>query len=276
MADIDLQSLGQRLGEAITPTPRDAPQVRYGTIDAVNADGTLDVTIDGTTLRGMCATTGCVGAQAGMRCVVLRQGALATVVGLVANSSLGGIRLPNDGRIESTSAADPADWHNLIAWIGDTIHVGNGTYNQQTGKTSVYGNEVHLISRSGVRVDGHYIPLGNVSKWYSSSNTAVTTTSSVTLGSVTHTSQTGKVLVFADMMLKTSANTSTMRIFQGSTQLSSNGTNITTPVRITRMFDASHTRGAELTYSLRMYSQNTSTTATFPSYNSAELVIIDI
>ena len=93
MADLDLQSLGMRLGEAITPTPRDAPQVRYGTIAAVNADGTLDVAIDGTTLRGMCATTGCVGASAGMRCVVLRQGALATVVGLVANTTLAGITI---------------------------------------------------------------------------------------------------------------------------------------------------------------------------------------
>ena len=93
MDGLDLQSLGMRLGEAITPTPRDAPQVRYGTIDAVNANGTLDVTIDGTTLRGMCATTGCVGASAGMRCVVLRQGALATVVGLVANTDLAGITI---------------------------------------------------------------------------------------------------------------------------------------------------------------------------------------
>lgn len=88
MADLDLMSLGQRLGEAITPTPSNAPQVSYGTVDAVNADGTLDVELYGTTLRGLVATTGCVGAQAGMRCLVLRQGALATVVGLVASADL--------------------------------------------------------------------------------------------------------------------------------------------------------------------------------------------
>lgn len=91
MADLDLQSLGQRLGEAITPTPSNAPQVRYATIATVNADGTLDVTIDGTTLRGVCATTGCVGAAEGMRCVVLRQGPLATVVGLIASTDLGDV-----------------------------------------------------------------------------------------------------------------------------------------------------------------------------------------
>ena len=128
MADLDLQSLGMRLGEAITPTPRDAPQVRYGTIDAVNADGTLDVTIDGTTLRGMCATTGCVGASAGMRCVVLRQGALATVVGLVANADLAGISIGGALDVGGTitanqrlveKAALPVLWSGVL-WPTDT------------------------------------------------------------------------------------------------------------------------------------------------------------
>lgn len=185
MADLDLMSLGQRLGEAITPTPSNAPQVSYGTVAAVNADGTLDVELYGTTLRGLVATTGCVGAQAGMRCVVLRQGALATVVGLVASSSLGGIRLPNDGRIESTSAADPADWQNLIAWIGDTIHIGNGTYNQQTGKTSLYGNAVHIMSRDkriylngGNYLNDHVTGAGTINTSY------LNTTSSITFNKI--------------------------------------------------------------------------------------------
>lgn len=85
------RQLGNGLGETLAVHPSDAPHVRYGTIAAVNADGTLDVAIDGTTLRGMCATTGCVGAAEGMRCVVLRQGPLATVVGLVANTNLADI-----------------------------------------------------------------------------------------------------------------------------------------------------------------------------------------
>lgn len=121
MADLDLQSLGMRLGEAITPTPRDAPQVRYGTIDTVNADGTLDVTIDGTTLRGMCATTGCVGAQAGMRCVVLRQGALATVVGLVANTYLVDVRAPDGGLA--------AKWLSVNGGAAAITSGGNATVN---------------------------------------------------------------------------------------------------------------------------------------------------
>lgn len=82
--------------------PSDAPHVRYATVAAVNTDGTLDVTIDGTTLRGMCATTGCVGAAEGMRCVVLRQGPLATVVGLVANTDLADV---TDGWHGTTAAS---------------------------------------------------------------------------------------------------------------------------------------------------------------------------
>lgn len=114
MADLDLQSLGMRLGEAITPTPRDAPQVRYGTVAAVNADGTLDVSIDGTTLRGVCATTGCVGAAEGMRCVVLRQGPLATVVGLIASESLKNVHL-TDGLVN-------ASW----GFAGHSLNVNDG------------------------------------------------------------------------------------------------------------------------------------------------------
>ena len=111
MADLDLQSLGMRLGEAITPTPRDAPQVCYGTIDAVNANGTLDVVLYGTTLRGLVATTGCVGAAAGMRCVVLRQGPLATVVGLVANTDLADLSIPGDASIGGSMS------------VGSTVHL---------------------------------------------------------------------------------------------------------------------------------------------------------
>lgn len=183
MADLDLMSLGQRLGEAIAPTPSDASQVGYGTVAAVNADGTLDVELHGATLRGLCATTGCVGAQAGMRCVVLRQGPLATVVGLIANYALSGINLPNDGRIKSTSAADPTNYQNIIAWINDTIHIGNGTYNQETGKTSLYGNAVHILSRDkriylngGNYLNDAVAGSGTINATYLNTNSSVTLT----------------------------------------------------------------------------------------------------
>lgn len=148
MADLDLQSLGMRLGEAITPTPRDAPQVRYGTIGAVNADGTLDVAIDGTTLRGMCATTGCVGASAGMRCVVLRQGALATVVGLIAGHDLGNIVLPNRKSIFGTDSHGDPLYVFEPRNVNDNAAINFHGYADSNSSTEIYGNELHLISRN--------------------------------------------------------------------------------------------------------------------------------
>ena len=166
MADLDLQSLGMRLGEAITPTPRDAPQVRYGTIDAVNADGTLDVTIDGTTLRGMCATTGCVGAQAGMRCVVLRQGALATVVGLIANDVLsevittdGGFQgkwLLINGGTASITSYGTGTFSNLVVTGGISSYIGDFWTGAWTASSSS-GNNQQMTAKTPPLAAGTYI-----------------------------------------------------------------------------------------------------------------------
>lgn len=136
---LDLQALGMRLGEAIAPTPSDASQVGYGTVAAVNADGTLDVELHGATLRGLCATTGCVGAQAGMRCVVLRQGPLATVVGLIASTDLWDITLPDGdvnvgGDVNANGAVNAtggmrANWLSVNGGAAAITSGGNATVN---------------------------------------------------------------------------------------------------------------------------------------------------
>lgn len=157
MADIDLQSLGMRLGEAITPTPSNAPQVRYGTIATVNADGTLDVTIDGTTLRGVCATTGCVGAAEGMRCVVLRQGPLATVVGLIASTDLGDIYLPNAKSIYGIDTNGNARVALQAINTNDNLVLGWGGYAASQGSTNLYGNDLNITSRNKPTINGALI-----------------------------------------------------------------------------------------------------------------------
>lgn len=166
MADLDLQSLGMRLGEAITPTPSNAPQVRYATVAAVNSGGTLDVTIDGTTLRGVCATTGCVGAAAGMRCVVLRQGPLATVVGLVANTDLsevitadGGFQgkwlLVNGGTASITSYGN-ATFANLVVTGSINSNIGN-FYTGAWTATSCSGNNQQMTAKTPPLAAGTYL-----------------------------------------------------------------------------------------------------------------------
>lgn len=184
MADIDLQSLGQRLGEAITPTPRDAPQVRYATVAAVNSDGTLDVTIDGTTLRGVCATTGCVGAAEGMRCVVLRQGPLATVVGLVANADLKDINLPNNGRIYAPDS-DGVVREVLQTSHGDDVSLGYGNYANSKGTTNIYGNNINLTSRGTITANQRFIekaalPLLWSGAWYMDASQTLTLSETLT------------------------------------------------------------------------------------------------
>ena len=193
MADLDLQSLGMRLGEAITPTPRDAPQVRYGTIDAVNADGTLDVTIDGTTLRSMCATTGCVGAAAGMRCVVLRQGALATVVGLIAGHDLGNIVLPNAKSLYGTNSNSNPKYVFEPRNASDNCAINYSGYAESNSSTEIYGNAIGIFSKgrinlSGDITDGWYgttaasIVTGGFVQYMTFGNIAVVRVQDVTFG----------------------------------------------------------------------------------------------
>lgn len=170
---LDAQTLGQRLGEALAPTPSNAPQVCYGTIDTVNGDGTLDVVLYGTTLRGLVATTGCVGAAAGMRCVVLRQGPLATVVGLVANTDLADVHavgmycdeldvagITQHHDVIYIDRGKPIFWKNsqdvnyqvLQINNSDQLVIGYGGYANQDIPTYVEGNAITLLSRGAVNV----------------------------------------------------------------------------------------------------------------------------
>ena len=270
------RQLGNGLGETLAVHPSDAPHVRYATVAAVNTDGTLDVTIDGTTLRGVCATTGCVGAQAGMRCVVLRQGPLATVVGLIAGHDLGNIVLPNRKSIFGTdSHGDPLyvfEPRNL----NDNAAINFHGYADANSSTEIYGDTIYLVSNNGVKVNDKYLPDGNVSIGYWASSSTVTTTSTTTIGSLTHTSKTGHVLIAANMILATSRYTSSMQVYGQNTLFINRRTNITSPTRIDGIAHDHPTRGAAITYTLRMNSQDSGTTATFPGYNTAELIVIDI
>lgn len=270
------RQLGNGLGETLAVHPSDAPHVRYATVAAVNADGTLDVTIDGTTLRGVCATTGCVGAAEGMRCVVLRQGPLATVVGLVASHDLGNIVLPNRKSIFGTDSNGVPLYAFEPRNLNDNAAINYRGYADANSSTEIYGDTIYLVSNNGVSLNGKYLPDGNVTGILVKNYSNVTTTSTTTIGSLTHTSKTGHVFIMANMVLATSRYTSSMQVYGQNTLFINRWTNINSPIRIDGMAHAYPSRGASITYTLRMASQDTGTTATFPSYNSAELFVIDI
>lgn len=75
----------------------------YGTVKAKNANGTLDVAIDGVTIQQVKATVSCMTANVGDRAIVLKAGPLMTCVDVIATSDK--VVTPADS-IEGTISAD--------------------------------------------------------------------------------------------------------------------------------------------------------------------------
>ena len=109
-----------------------------------------------------------------------------------------------------------------------------------------------------------------------SSSSDITTTSSRDIVSLSHTSRTGKVLISANMILKTSRYTSSMNVYAGSTHLGNRRTNLTTPTRMEQHNTYNAPIGTAVTYKIVMTSQDSGTTATFPSYTTAEITVVDL
>lgn len=65
--------------------PSNSPRVKYGTVTKVGGS-TLDVSLAGGTITGVCMTVSCAGAKVGDRVVLLVDGALVTCLGIVATS----------------------------------------------------------------------------------------------------------------------------------------------------------------------------------------------
>lgn len=76
----------QRIAETMAPAPLgSAVRWRWATVEAVNADGTMDVTIGGASVPALTALSGATGASAGDRVRVDYLGADAVVTGIVAD-----------------------------------------------------------------------------------------------------------------------------------------------------------------------------------------------
>lgn len=93
----------------------------YGTVKAKNANGTLDVAIDGVTIQQVKATVSCMMANVSDRVIVLKAGPLMTCVDVIATSDK--VVTPADS-IDGTISTD-----NLP--VGSTsqmgiVQVGNG------------------------------------------------------------------------------------------------------------------------------------------------------
>lgn len=67
-------------------TARARDGVSFGDVSSVREDGTVDVIVDEGELKGIAATTACVGVEVGDRVMVYTSGRLSTVVGVIAKS----------------------------------------------------------------------------------------------------------------------------------------------------------------------------------------------
>lgn len=77
----------QRIAETLAPAARGASVLwRWATVEAVNADGTMDVTIGGTSVPALTALRSAAGASVGDRVRVDYLGADAVVTGIVASA----------------------------------------------------------------------------------------------------------------------------------------------------------------------------------------------
>lgn len=85
-----LNALGASLADSFKAPTSTAPRIRYGTVAAVNSGGTLDVTLAGTTLKGLRALDGAMSLSKGDRVVMLVDGQLVTCLGGVAEAASDG------------------------------------------------------------------------------------------------------------------------------------------------------------------------------------------
>lgn len=82
---MEMEDYGEILADTFGGSKPNSPRVKYGTVTKVSGS-TLDVSLAGGTITGVCMTVSCAGAKVGDRVVLLVDGALVTCLGIVATS----------------------------------------------------------------------------------------------------------------------------------------------------------------------------------------------
>lgn len=135
---MEMEDYGELLADTFGGgKPSNSPRVKYGTVTKVNGS-TLDVSLAGGTITGVCMTVACAGAKAGDRVVLLVDGALVTCLGIVATSDNARyVELGENGSTTASNAltmvgaASKSDFDALKASLGD---LGNFVKRFATGK----------------------------------------------------------------------------------------------------------------------------------------------
>lgn len=99
----------------------------YGTVKAKNANGTLDVAIDGVTIQQVKATVSCMMANVSDRVIVLKAGPLMTCVDVIATSDKAVVPVASLPTASSTSKGIMQAGSGLTVSDG-IVSVDNGAY----------------------------------------------------------------------------------------------------------------------------------------------------
>lgn len=78
-----MPSLASDLADIVSGPTSPGVSVAYGTVVAADS-GTVDVRIGGSVVPGICMTTGCRGAAAGQRVMLIGTPPLWTAIGIIA------------------------------------------------------------------------------------------------------------------------------------------------------------------------------------------------
>lgn len=106
----------------------------YGTIKAKNSNGTLDVAIDGVTIRQVKATVSCMMANAGDRAIVLKAGPLMTCVDVIATSDKASIPASSiTGTLPASSLPTASTTAKGIMQAGSGLTVSGGIVSVDNG-----------------------------------------------------------------------------------------------------------------------------------------------
>lgn len=168
---MEMEDYGELLADTFGGgKPSNSPRVKYGTVTKVNGS-TLDVSLAGGTITGVCMTVACAGAKAGDRVVLLVDGALVTCLGIVATAD--NARYVTSGSSEtsalkaypvgsiylSINSTNPKDlfggtWEQLQNRF--LVGVGSSYSNGETGGASSYTPKGS--------VDNHTLTLNEIPK----------------------------------------------------------------------------------------------------------------
>lgn len=127
----------------------------YGTIKKKNANGTLDVAIDGVTIQQVKATVSCMMANVGDRVIVLKAGPLMTCVDVIATS--------DNAVVPASSLPTASETAKGIMQVGSGLTVYNGLVSVDDA-SHIKTVEFYEIDGNGQRL---WAP--ESSGWYSNS-----------------------------------------------------------------------------------------------------------